>query len=69
MYDERTIWSDGGVIVRAGLIDAIDQRFDLLEKHPHARVVGGPRNIVTPGFVNAHQYLTGDRLIRSCIPD
>jgi 5-methylthioadenosine/S-adenosylhomocysteine deaminase len=32
-------------------------------------VVGGPGNIVTPGFVNAHQHLTGDRLIRSCIPD
>ena len=69
MDDERTIWSDGGVLVRAGLIDAIDQRLDLLEKHPHARVVGGPGNIITPGFVNAHQHLTGDRLIRSCIPD
>jgi 5-methylthioadenosine/S-adenosylhomocysteine deaminase len=69
MDDQRTIWSDGGVLVRAGLIHAIDQRLDLLEKHPDARVVGGPGNIVTPGFVNAHQHLTGDRLIRSCIPD
>ena len=69
MDGERTIWSDGGVLVRAGLIDAIDQRLALLEQHPDARVVGGPESIVTPGFVNAHQHLTGDRLIRSCIPD
>ncbi len=28
-----------------------------------------PGAVVTPGFVNAHQHLTGDRLIRSSIPD
>ena len=25
--------------------------------------------IVTPGLINAHQHLTGDPLVRSCIPD
>ena len=30
---------------------------------------GGPDALATPGYVNAHQHLTGDRLVRSCIPD
>ena len=34
-----------------------------------ADVLGGPDALVTPGYVNAHQHLTGDRLIASCIPD
>ena len=29
----------------------------------------GPNRIVLPGFINAHQHLTGDRLVRSAIPD
>jgi 5-methylthioadenosine/S-adenosylhomocysteine deaminase len=69
MDGERTIWTNGGVLVRDGLIDAVGHRHDLVEQHPDARVIGGPGCIVTPGFVNAHQHLTGDRLIRSCIPD
>ena len=28
-----------------------------------------PTPLVTPGYVNAHQHLTGDRLVHSCIPD
>ena len=32
-------------------------------------MVGGPDALATPGYVNAHQHLTGDRLVRSCIPD
>ena len=32
-------------------------------------VVGGPGHLVLPGLVNAHQHLTGDRLVRSAIPD
>ena len=36
---------------------------------PHAEVIGDATAVVTPGYVNAHQHLTGDRLVRSCIPD
>ena len=36
---------------------------------PDATVVGGPGCLVLPGLVNAHQHLTGDRLVRSAIPD
>ena len=37
--------------------------------HPGARVIGDAESLVTPGYVNAHQHLTGDRLVHSCIPD
>lgn len=33
------------------------------------RTIGGPDDIAIPGLVNAHQHLTGDRLVRSMIPD
>ena len=36
---------------------------------PGADVLGGPGHLVLPGLVNAHQHLTGDRLVRSTIPD
>ncbi len=32
-------------------------------------MVGSATSLVTPGYINAHQHLTGDRLIASCIPD
>ena len=69
MDGDRTIWTDGAVYVTDGLIRLIGQRCDLVQMHPQARILGGPGCIVTPGFINSHQHLTGDRLIRSCIPD
>lgn len=69
MAPERTIWAEGAVAVRDGLIEGVGKQADLLLEYPDARVLGGPGCIVTPGFVNSHQHLTGDRLIRSCIPD
>ena len=42
---------------------AADARFTAAE------YVGGPDTVVIPGLVNAHQHLTGDRLLRSTIPD
>ena len=32
-------------------------------------MIGDADALVTPGYVNAHQHLTGDRLVHSCIPD
>ena len=37
--------------------------------HPDAERLGGPGFLALPGLVNAHQHLTGDRLLRSAIPD
>ncbi|MBT6064797.1 MAG: amidohydrolase family protein [Actinobacteria bacterium] len=69
MDPDRTIWSDGAVAVADGLIQQVGKKSDLLAEHPDARLLGGDSCIITPGFINAHQHLTGDRLIRSCIPD
>ena len=41
----------------------------MASRYPQVRVLGGPDAVATPGYVNAHQHLTGDRLVRSCIPD
>src|SRR5690606_33256354 len=42
---------------------------DLRARWPGVPVLGDDDAVVTPGFVNAHHHLTGDRLIRSTIPD
>jgi 5-methylthioadenosine/S-adenosylhomocysteine deaminase len=41
----------------------------LLADHPGAVVHDASGCVITPGMVNAHQHLTGDPLVRSCIPD
>lgn len=41
----------------------------LTATYPNTPVLGGSGFIAIPGLVNAHQHLTGDRLIRSMIPD
>jgi len=69
MDPDRTIWNDGAVAVADGLIQRVGKKADLIAEHPGVPLLGGDNCIVTPGFVNAHQHLTGDRLIRSCIPD
>jgi len=69
MDKDRTVWTDGGLLIRDGVISAIDHRSTLLAQHPNSELLGGPGSLITPGFVNAHQHLTGDRLVRSCIPD
>ena len=69
MDTDRTIWSDGAVVVRAGRITEVGHRSTITKRHGDVKALGGANSLVTPGFVNAHQHLTGDRLIRSCIPD
>jgi len=69
MDTDRTIWSDGAVVVQAGRIIEVGHRSRITERHGDVKTLGGPECLVTPGFVNAHQHLTGDRLVRSCIPD
>ena len=53
----------GDRIVEVGRAD------DVLARHPGAATLGGPGHLAIPGLINAHQHLTGDRLIRSAIPD
>jgi 5-methylthioadenosine/S-adenosylhomocysteine deaminase len=66
---ERRVLTDGAVAVAGELIVALGPFAELRRRAPTAPVVGTADTIVTPGYVNAHQHLTGDRLIASCIPD
>lgn len=69
MDASQRVVNGGAVAVSAGRIVAIDDAVALRAAHPDARVVGGNDSLVVPGMINAHQHLTGDRLIRSCIPE
>lgn len=69
MNDVRNVVRDGGVAIAGDRIVAVDDFETLRAAHPAAEVIGDGTGIVTPGYVNAHQHLTGDRLIQSCIPD
>ena len=65
----RRMIADGAVAIRGDRILAVGTRAELAPTLPAATVVGGPGCLVLPGLVNAHQHLTGDRLVRSAIPD
>jgi 5-methylthioadenosine/S-adenosylhomocysteine deaminase len=66
--DARTI-ADGAVAVSGERIVAVGGWDELRAAHPAAAVIGDADSLVTPGYINAHQHLTGDRLVHSCIPD
>ena len=61
--------TDGAIAVAGDRIVAVGRAADLRAASPGARVVGGTGLMALPGLVNAHQHLTGDRIIRSMIPD
>jgi 5-methylthioadenosine/S-adenosylhomocysteine deaminase len=69
MDPQRRVLLGGAVLVREGLIGAVGPSSTLLADHPDAEVLDARGCVVTPGMVNAHQHLTGDPLVRSCIPD
>ena len=69
MDAQRTVLSDGAVAVTGDRISAVGTWAELHRDHPRATVIGDADSMVTPGYVNAHQHLTGDRLVHSCIPD
>lgn len=60
---------DGAVLVRDGRIVAVTTIADAGARFDAGETIGGPGTVVIPGLVNAHQHLTGDRLLRSTIPD
>jgi 5-methylthioadenosine/S-adenosylhomocysteine deaminase len=69
MNARREIVRDGAVAIAGDTIVEVSKARDLRARWPDAAVLGDATTILTPGFVNAHQHLTGDRLIRSAIPD
>ncbi len=60
---------DGAIAIRDGVIVEVGRWADISGSTVADRYVGSPNDIAIPGLINAHQHLTGDRLIRSMIPD
>jgi 5-methylthioadenosine/S-adenosylhomocysteine deaminase len=69
MDASRTMIRDGAVAVRDGRIVDVGAAAALDARWRSAARIGGRGRLLAPGFVNAHQHLTGDRLVRSMIPD
>jgi 5-methylthioadenosine/S-adenosylhomocysteine deaminase len=69
MNARREIIRDGAVAIDGTRVEAVGKAAELRARFPDATLLGDDDAVVTPGFVNAHQHLTGDRLIRSAIPD
>ena len=69
MNGDRDVRGGGAVAVAADRIVAVGATGELRDEFPTAAVVDVSGCVVTPGMIDAHQHLTGDPLIRSCIPD
>ena len=61
--------TDGAVVVHDGRIVAVTSLADASRRFEATATLGGRDTVVIPGLINAHQHLTGDRLLRSTIPD
>ena len=69
MNPKREVLLGGSVLVDGSTIAAVGSTSALRAAHPQAKVINATGCVVTPGMINAHQHLTGDPLVRSCIPD
>ena len=69
MNPERAVIGDGAVAVTGDRIADVGPCPQVVARHPGATMVGRADDLVVPGYVNAHQHLTGDRLVQSAIPD
>ena len=69
MNPGRQVWTGGSVVMADDVIVGVGPTAELLARHPWAERFDATGCVVTPGMIDAHQHLTGDPLIRSCIPD
>lgn len=69
MNPAREVLVGGTVAISGNRIVAVGSTTELRAAHPDAEVLDASGCVVTPGMVDAHQHLTGDPLVRSCIPD
>ena len=65
----REVLKDAAIAITDETISHIGTYDTIHNQFPNVPVIGSSSSIVTPGYVNAHQHLTGDRLLRSAIPD
>lgn len=69
MNSDRDVLVGGAVAFRGDRIVAVGTTSAVRASFPDATSFDLSGCVVTPGMVDAHQHLTGDPLIRSCIPD
>jgi len=69
MNPARDVILGGAVALDAGRIVAVGKAAELRAQWPDAEVLDATGCVVTPGMINAHEHLTGDPLVKSCIPD
>jgi 5-methylthioadenosine/S-adenosylhomocysteine deaminase len=69
MNAERLLLSNGAIAVVGDRIVAVGAAAELSARFEARETIGGAETVIIPGLINAHQHLTGDRLIRSTIPD
>lgn len=69
MNQAREVISDGAIAIDGDRIVGVDKFEKLCVSMPDATIAGDPTGVITPGMINAHQHLTGDRLVKSMIPD
>ena len=69
MDADRRVVDNGAVLIDGTEIKAVGSWSEIRAVSPEASVAGSEGDLVVPGYINAHQHLTGDRLIQSSIPD
>lgn len=69
MNARRDVLVGGAVAITGDRIVGVGATSQLRSDHPGAHEVDLRGCVLTPGMIDAHQHLTGDPLIRSCIPD
>ncbi len=69
MNPQREVLVGGSIVIEGDVIIAVGATSALRAEYPDATEFDASRCVVTPGMVDAHQHLTGDPLVRSCIPD
>src|SRR4029077_679393 len=69
MNERRDVLVGGSIVVDDDVIVAVGSTAALRGEYPDVTVLDATACVVTPGMIDAHQHLTGDPLVRSCIPD
>ena len=65
----RRVLVGGALAITGDRIAAVGSTSELRRRWPGVAELDAGGGVVTPGMINAHQHLTGDPLVRSCIPD
>ena len=69
MNPSRELLSGAAIAIRGDVVADIDSISAMRARFPGTSEIDATDCVVTPGLVNAHQHLSGDRFMRSSIPD